>query len=191
MGAIALGSPWLQSTSGFPMGAIALGSPWLIQMRISYGRHRPRISVAAIHIRISHGGSPWLQSRLKVCFVVDASYSGFRIWLSLVSHVLVSTKSTIAYTSATILPSSVTRTLRIWRTLMLWIQMRKLPSLQTTSESRPLEGMHNRCVSDDRPTQQGTASWEQNGLPLSIGAVIKLVRCRPSPHAADWVSGID
>ena len=29
MGVIALGSPWLQSTSGFPMGAIALGSPWL------------------------------------------------------------------------------------------------------------------------------------------------------------------
>ena len=55
MGAIALGSPWLQSTSGFPMGAIALGSPWLIQMRISHGRHRPRISVVAIHIRISHG----------------------------------------------------------------------------------------------------------------------------------------
>ena len=35
--------------------ASALGSPWLIQMRISHGRHRPRISVAAIHIRISHG----------------------------------------------------------------------------------------------------------------------------------------
>ena len=28
MGAIALGSPWLQR-SGFPMGAIALESPWL------------------------------------------------------------------------------------------------------------------------------------------------------------------
>ena len=61
---------------------------------------------------------------------------------------------------------------------MLWIQIRKLPSLQTTSESRPLEGMHNRCVSDDRPTLHGTALGEQNGLPLSIGAVIKLARTR-------------
>ena len=32
-------------------GFIALGSPWLIQMRISYGRHRSRISVAAIQIK--------------------------------------------------------------------------------------------------------------------------------------------
>ena len=39
-----------------------------------------------------------------------------------------------------------------------------------------MEGMHNRCVSDDRPTLQGTALGEQNGLPLSMGAVIKLVR---------------
>ena len=39
-----------------------------------------------------------------------------------------------------------------------------------------MEGMHNRGVSDDRPTLQGTALIEQNGLPLSIGAVIKLVR---------------
>ena len=32
---------------GFPMGAIVLGFPWLIQVRISYGRHRPpsRISM--------------------------------------------------------------------------------------------------------------------------------------------------
>ena len=59
---------------------------------------------------------------------------------------------------------------------MLWIQIRKLPSLQTTSESRPLEGMHNCCVSDDRPTQQGTACGEQNGLPLSIGAVAPVNR---------------
>ena len=38
--------------------------------------------------------------------------------------------------------------------------------------------MHNRCVSDDLPTLHGTALREQNGLPLSIGAVIKLVRTR-------------
>ena len=57
------------------------------------------------------------------------------------------------------------------------------PDYKRVNLARPLEGMHNRCVSDDRPTQQGTARGEQNGLPLSIGAVIKLVRCRP--HAAD------
>ena len=41
-----------------------------------------------------------------------------------------------------------------------------------------MEGMHNRCVSDDRQTLQGTALGEQNRLPLSMGAVIKLVRTR-------------
>ena len=37
--------------------------------------------------------------------------------------------------------------------------------------------MHSSYVSDDRPTQQGTSFGEQNGslLPLSMGAVIKLV----------------
>ena len=32
-----------------------------------------------------------------------------------------------------------------------------------------------RYVSDDRPTLQGTSLGERNGLPLSMGAVIKLV----------------
>ena len=100
MGAIALGSPWLQSTSGFPMGAIALGSPWLIQMRISHGRHRPRISVVAIHIRISHG-----RHRPRISVAAIQIECVFRcgcliFWIPnltfTVSHVLVSTKSTIA-----------------------------------------------------------------------------------------------
>ena len=61
------------------MGAITLGSPWLVQIRISHGHHRPRISVAAIMIRISHGRHrrPWapsppsdLRGLSKLCFVV-------------------------------------------------------------------------------------------------------------------------
>ena len=57
MGSIALGSPWLQSRSGFPMGSITLRSHWLVQIRISHGLHRPKISMAAlaIQIKISHG----------------------------------------------------------------------------------------------------------------------------------------
>ena len=41
-----------------------------------------------------------------------------------------------------------------------------------------MEGMpvHNSYVPDDRPTRQGTALGERNGLPLSMGSVTKLVR---------------
>ena len=38
--------------------------------------------------------------------------------------------------------------------------------------------MHGHYVSDDRPTPQGTSLGEHNGLPVSMGAVIKSVRTR-------------
>ena len=57
MGSIALGSPWLQPRSGFPIGSIALRSPWLIQIRISHG---------AIAL-----GSPWLIQIVLHCALPD------------------------------------------------------------------------------------------------------------------------
>ena len=60
------------------------------------------------------------------------------------------------------------------------------PDYKQVTESRPLEGMHNCCVSDDRLTLQGTALGEQNGLPLSIGTVIKLVRTRRIEFLGLW-----
>ena len=102
MGAIALGSPWLQSRSGFSMGTIALGSLWLIQIRISHRRHR---GIAL--------GSPWLIHIVFCCALPDfvdseSDIAGFTCFAcaGVIENLA---RSTVAYTWAMIFPSSVTR----------------------------------------------------------------------------------